>query len=172
MDRQDASENDIRAVIIDCSSVTTIDTSAVRLVERVAAQYAKSNRKMLFANWRGIDRAGMQVMENLKFETMIPQEHFFLTIGDAVDYVHRQHSTEMHDDVEADVKDALESKDLLSDIQLDPACKEDAESNAAVQDVQGAERPATDRVDRKKGIGLTQGRSQLKAHLSKMTWGF
>jgi len=80
-------------VIIDCSSVTTIDTSAVRLVERVASQYSKRDILMLFANWRGIDAGGQRVMDALRFDKVASSEHFFFSIADAVSYAHRVGAT-------------------------------------------------------------------------------
>lgn len=90
MDRQDtnarAHDTPIAVVIIDCSSVRTIDTSAVRLLERVITAYAKIGRKLLFANWRGVDQSGLSVLQHLKFHDIISKDKFFLTIADAVTY--------------------------------------------------------------------------------------
>ena len=90
MDRQDTNarthEKPISVVIIDCSSVRTIDTSAVRLLERVINAYAKIGRSLLFANWRGVDQSGLSVLQHLKFHDIISKDKFFLTIADAVVY--------------------------------------------------------------------------------------
>ena len=56
--------------------MTTVDTSAVRLVQRVASKLATRGCKMVMANWRGIDVAGMQVMAALDFNKTISEQHF------------------------------------------------------------------------------------------------
>lgn len=43
------------------------------------------------ANWRGIDVAGMHVMAALDFNKTISEQHFFLSIGDAVEYANEHH---------------------------------------------------------------------------------
>jgi SulP family sulfate permease len=77
---------DIHAIVIDCSSVTTVDTSALKIVERVIKKYRDQGKLLLFANWRGIDVNGQRVMEHLKFEGVLDQKNFFYFIQDAINY--------------------------------------------------------------------------------------
>lgn len=84
VDRQDTAAEPARAVILDCGACSTVDTSAARALERVVEAYAKKDRVLLLANWRGVDEAGQRVLDALEFENIIPKEHLFLTVAAAV----------------------------------------------------------------------------------------
>ena len=71
---------------MDCSSVTSVDTSALKLVERVVKKYNEKNILLLFANWQGVDEDGRRVMNHLKFGALLGQKYFFYFIQDAINY--------------------------------------------------------------------------------------
>jgi SulP family sulfate permease len=77
---------DIHTVVVDCSSVTSVDTSALKLVERVVKKYNEKNILLLFANWQGVDEDGRRVMNHLKFGALLGQKYFFYFIQDAINY--------------------------------------------------------------------------------------
>jgi len=116
MEVQDTSLAPIHTVIIDCSSVTTIDTSAIRVIQRVAKELSKRGREMIFANWRGIDEVGKRVLEAFDFGKTISQQKFFLSIADAVDYANekqmQKHTTEINVQVVPSTSECSHSTDL------------------------------------------------------------
>ena len=81
----------IYAVIIDCASVTSVDTSALKVVERIATKYEERNILLLFANWRGVNTSGGRVMKGLKFANVVGESHFFCFVSDAVEFAQNHH---------------------------------------------------------------------------------
>ena len=71
---------------MDCSSVTTVDQSALKLVKRVIKKYQEKQILLLFSNWFGVDEDGQRVMKHLKFEDVLGQQNIFADMENAVQY--------------------------------------------------------------------------------------
>jgi SulP family sulfate permease len=122
----------INAVIVDCSSVSTVDTSALKLVKRVADEFKERGVMLLFANWRGMDATGRRVMEHLKFDDVVEREHFFYFIEDAIKYAKRQKATikekgaaksESQKEIKAD-SNATTGDQVVVEMQSNPSLKQ------------------------------------------------
>ena len=83
------STEDIHTVIVDCAAVSTVDSSALKLVERVAKKYEERGVLLLFGNWYGVDAPGRRVMEFFKFDAF-KKERMFFWLVDAIKYAREQ----------------------------------------------------------------------------------
>ena len=109
----------IHAVVVDCSAVTTVDTSALNLVGRVIVKYQERDVLLLFANWRGVDSNGRRVMEHLKFNGVVGQKHFFYHIQDAIKYANAHNLTKREDTMGDDGEKGERKQGLGADESAD-----------------------------------------------------
>lgn len=93
MDLQDANQPDegaplpkvqTTAVVVDCGSVSAVDTSAAKMLSRVAAAYAARGVTLFLSNWHGVDRTSAAVLEDLRVYDAIPLDRIYFSLEDAV----------------------------------------------------------------------------------------
>mmetsp|Transcript_18188 Transcript_18188/g.37090 ORF Transcript_18188/g.37090 Transcript_18188/m.37090 type:complete len:790 (-) Transcript_18188:41-2410(-) len=75
--------NRLHTVIIDCSSINTIDLTCVKMLERLHKNLKLKNTKMLFANWKA--QSMRRVLDGSGFYETIGEENFFLKMRGALD---------------------------------------------------------------------------------------
>eukprot|EP00923_Selenidium_pygospionis_P039740 GHVN01068972.1.p1 GENE.GHVN01068972.1~~GHVN01068972.1.p1 ORF type:complete len:987 (+),score=111.58 GHVN01068972.1:101-3061(+) len=75
------SENRLKVLVIDASSINDLDVTAVAMFDRVYQFYSKQYVQILFANWKGPMR---EFLEKAEFYDIIPEFHCFLSLHDAV----------------------------------------------------------------------------------------
>jgi sulfate permease, SulP family len=74
----------LHVVVIDCSSVTGIDITCIKMLERLQARYTAMNVELIFANWRGRDMRTLIDASGL-YDT-IDSKKFFLDMRSALQY--------------------------------------------------------------------------------------
>eukprot|EP00746_Dinoflagellata_sp_MGD_P026706 gnl/MRDRNA2_/MRDRNA2_162945_c0_seq1.p1 gnl/MRDRNA2_/MRDRNA2_162945_c0~~gnl/MRDRNA2_/MRDRNA2_162945_c0_seq1.p1 ORF type:complete len:547 (-),score=74.19 gnl/MRDRNA2_/MRDRNA2_162945_c0_seq1:412-1908(-) len=126
MEIQDTSSVPIHTMVFDCSAVSTIDTTAGGLLQRLINEYAKAGVRVFFANWRGLDYSGESVLQSLSFTKALPMKFFFLSIPDAVAVAVQlqdrqpEGQFENHKNEALTTKEALASQsDTVNDVGLD-----------------------------------------------------
>lgn len=72
------------AVIIDCSSITGIDITCIKMLERLQARYTALNIELVFANWKGRDMRALLDASGL-YDTIDPSR-FYLDMASALLY--------------------------------------------------------------------------------------
>jgi len=86
METQDTTEEEVHSVVLDCGSVTTIDTSAAGMLMKLILDYRRDGRRLLLANWRGLDCNGQAVLQHVEFDSLLSKNLWFLSIAEAVDF--------------------------------------------------------------------------------------
>ncbi|CDJ57695.1 sulfate transporter, putative [Eimeria maxima] len=76
-----------RVVIVDGSSINDLDVTAIRMLERLVKTLGDRGVLLLFANWKGPMR---DFLQKAAFYDVLPPEHCFLSIPDAVFWANRR----------------------------------------------------------------------------------
>ncbi|CDJ50682.1 sulfate transporter, putative [Eimeria brunetti] len=76
-----------RVVIVDGSSINDLDVTAIRMLERLVKTLGERGVLLLFANWKGPMR---DFLQKAAFYDVLPPEHCFLSIPDAVFWANRR----------------------------------------------------------------------------------
>ncbi|CDJ28221.1 sulfate transporter, putative [Eimeria mitis] len=76
-----------RVMIVDGSSINDLDVTAIRMLERLVKTLGERGVLLLFANWKGPMR---DFLQKAAFYDVLPPEHCFLSIPDAVFWANRR----------------------------------------------------------------------------------
>lgn len=76
-----------QVVIMDGSSINDLDVTAIRMLERLVETLREKGMLLLFANWKGPMR---DFLQKASFYDVLPPEHCFLSIPDAVFWARRR----------------------------------------------------------------------------------
>merc|ERR1711977_22755 len=113
MEIQDASSVPVHTIVLDCSAVSSIDTSAGGLLQRPVNEYAKAGVRVFFANWRGLDYSGESVLQALSFTKTLPMKFFFFSIADAVAVAVQSQDPQPDGQSEKNKNEALTTEQVL-----------------------------------------------------------
>lgn len=80
--------NPLGAVIIDASSINNLDSSADMALHEILFDYSKRHIQLYFANVKG---PVMDIMKKSRFYDRLGEDHFFLNVHSAVEYVRKQY---------------------------------------------------------------------------------
>uniref|UniRef100_A0A3P9KF78 Solute carrier family 26 member 10 n=1 Tax=Oryzias latipes TaxID=8090 RepID=A0A3P9KF78_ORYLA len=85
--KSEASENDLEAVLIDCSSVIFIDVAGARLFTQMCTQCQKIGVSVYLAN---CNENVLKIMTSSGLMSHMNPQHIFVTVHDAVTYIQQQ----------------------------------------------------------------------------------
>lgn len=87
---QDALENvtnpDIHTIVVDASSINSIDTSSVRGLLELLETFSRQGVSILFANWKGPER---DFLQRANFYKHVKEDTLFLCLHDAVSFARK-----------------------------------------------------------------------------------
>jgi SulP family sulfate permease len=75
---------ELRAVLIDASSMNQLDSSAETALQEIASAYRDRDIELFFAHVKG---PVLEVMQRSQLYEMIGDEHIFLTVDDAITFL-------------------------------------------------------------------------------------
>lgn len=81
----ESKRENLKAVILDARGINGMDSSAVHTLKDIVRDYQKRNIRFFMANVKGPVR---DVMRRSGLRALIGEGHFFLSISDAVDFMH------------------------------------------------------------------------------------
>ncbi|CEM08049.1 unnamed protein product [Vitrella brassicaformis CCMP3155] len=100
-DEEEGGDGDVatHTVIIDCSGINSLDATSMGMLERLAKWFQDQKMDLLFANWKGPMR---DFLDRAEFFKVVPADHCFLSLHDAVIYSAVHHTHHKHAKIELD----------------------------------------------------------------------
>jgi SulP family sulfate permease len=133
MHRQDTSAVPVHTVVLDCGSVTTVDTSAAGTLMKIISDYQRSDHRLLLANWRGLDTSGNAVLQSVEFDSLLSKDHWFLTVAHAVAFA-ADAGPPQRQQQQQQQQDERKSNTPLASGRCAQAVQLDADAGAAIDD--------------------------------------
>ncbi|CEM10055.1 unnamed protein product [Vitrella brassicaformis CCMP3155] len=101
VDEEEGGDGEVptQTVIVDCSGINSLDVTSIGMLERLAQWFQEQKLDLLFANWKGPMR---DFLDRAEFFKVVPADHCFLSLHDAVIYSAVRHTAHKHAKIEID----------------------------------------------------------------------